>query len=127
MAGFIGSPAMNLISLPLSDEGIHFGGSLIAVSPQARAAAGGNTVTLGIRPEHLDFHARHSDKGLPVTFFTVEELGSEGFAYGHLDLGDGRQEPMTVRTFGREAGLRDQTVRVIPRANDLSSAAEVAL
>ncbi|CAM5240587.1 ABC transporter ATP-binding protein [Streptomyces spiroverticillatus] len=119
VAGFIGSPAMNLISLPLHEDGIHFGGSVLAISPEARAAAGGPTVTIGIRPEHLDFHAKHSDKGLPVTFFTVEELGSDGFAYGNMEVEGGGQTPLTVRTFGRESGLRDQTIRVIPRQDEL--------
>ncbi|MEU5218153.1 sn-glycerol-3-phosphate ABC transporter ATP-binding protein UgpC [Streptomyces sp. NPDC020807] len=119
VAGFIGSPAMNLFTLPLTDEGIRFGGSIVKVGESARKAADGDTVTLGIRPEHLDFHAKHSDKGLPVTFYTVEELGSEGFAYGRVDLGGGEEAPMTVRTYGREEGLRGQTVRVLPREDEI--------
>lgn len=119
VAEFIGSPAMNPLSLPLHEDGIRFGGSTVKISRAAREAAGGSTVTLGIRPEHLDFHAAHSDKGLPVTFYSVEELGSDGFAYGNLDLGNGESEPLTVRTYGREEGLRGKTIRVIPRQEDI--------
>ncbi|WP_371618969.1 ABC transporter ATP-binding protein [Streptomyces sp. NBC_00454] len=119
VAGFIGSPAMNLLTVPLHEDGIRFGGSTVKISRAAREAAGGNTVTLGIRPEHLDFHAAHSDQGLPVTFYSVEELGADGFAYGDLDLGDGDTQPLTVRTYGREEGLRGKTIRVIPRQDDL--------
>lgn len=79
VAGFIGSPAMNLLTLPLHEDGIRFGGSTLKISRATREAAGGDSVTLGIRPEHLDFHAAHSDKGLAVTFYSVEELGSDGF------------------------------------------------
>lgn len=119
VAGFIGSPAMNLISVPLHEEGIRFGGTTLKISRAAREAAGSDRGVLGIRPEHLDFHAAHSDKGLPVTFFTVEELGSDGYAYGNLHLGEGDRPEITVRTFGHEHGLRDTTVRVVPRQEEL--------
>jgi multiple sugar transport system ATP-binding protein len=73
VAGFIGSPAMNMI------QGKMESGAFIAADgtrvdlPNAPAAAAGRNVTLGIRPEHL-----HLDSaGLPMEILTVEPTGSE--------------------------------------------------
>lgn len=57
VAGFIGSPAMNLVEVPITDGGVKFGNSIVPVSRDAIAAASANgdtTVTVGVRPEHFD-------------------------------------------------------------------------
>ena len=52
VAGFIGSPAMNLLDLPVVDGGVKLGGYVVPVS---REDLGGAThVTYGIRPEDMD-------------------------------------------------------------------------
>ncbi|SNR44753.1 hypothetical protein SAMN06265360_10676 [Haloechinothrix alba] len=54
VAGFIGSPAMNLRQGRLTEQGADIGGMTVPVSRQARAAAasdGDGTVTVGIRPK----------------------------------------------------------------------------
>lgn len=49
-AGFIGSPAMNLVDVPVADGAVQLDGAFVArVGPNARR------VILGIRPEHLRF------------------------------------------------------------------------
>src|SRR6478672_7221928 len=53
VAGFIGSPAMNLLELPLVDGGVSFGGSVVPVPRGAIAGIGESSVTLGVRPEDL--------------------------------------------------------------------------
>src|SRR3569833_1726977 len=52
VAGFIGSPAMNLVTGDAVDGGIRVGGAVLPVprGQLARAAAGNGTVTVGIRP-----------------------------------------------------------------------------
>ena len=58
VAGFIGSPAMNLFTVPCGSNGaVSLGGTVVAVSPaagQAAAACGISDVVVGIRPEALD-------------------------------------------------------------------------
>ncbi len=78
VAGFIGSPAMNLIECPLTDEGAVFGSHVIPLTPAQRSALTSERITVGVRPENL--HVRSSD-GLDVTVTTVEELGSDAFLY----------------------------------------------
>src|SRR5919202_638093 len=57
VAGFIGSPAMNLVEVPITDGGVKFGNSVVPVNRDALKAAsdkGDRTVTVGVRPEHFD-------------------------------------------------------------------------
>ena len=54
VAGFIGSPAMNLLELPVVDGGVQFGGTVYPVPRNVLEEAHGQTVTLGSRPEDLE-------------------------------------------------------------------------
>jgi multiple sugar transport system ATP-binding protein len=70
VAGFIGSPAMNLI------EGRVAGGAVEAFGvklPLPVEAEDGRAVIYGVRPEHLAF----ADHGIPGTVAVVEPTGSE--------------------------------------------------
>src|SRR5689334_22470049 len=78
VAGFIGSPAMNLVEVPIADGGVKFGQSVVPVQRDALAAATDKTVTVGVRPEHFDV-ATEEEKGLAVVVNVVEELGSDAF------------------------------------------------
>ncbi|MCG6902111.1 MAG: sn-glycerol-3-phosphate ABC transporter ATP-binding protein UgpC [Rhodobacter sp.] len=78
VAGFIGSPSMNFL------EG-HFQGNTVTVgettvSLPGRAGAG-QTVTMGVRPEHLEL----ADEGLAVTVAVVEPTGSETHVITHYN------------------------------------------
>src|SRR4051794_8480481 len=54
VAGFIGSPAMNLAEVPLVQGGARLGELVVPLTPQTLAATGADaTVTLGFRPESL--------------------------------------------------------------------------
>ena len=73
VAGFIGSPAMNLLTAPVSGGKAHMGDLDIDVP-----ASAGSSVTVGIRPEGWV----PADKGFHVLVEVVEELGSDAFVYG---------------------------------------------
>ena len=92
VAGFIGSPAMNLIQLPIIDGGVQFGDSVLPIDRDILSKASGNRVTVGIRPEKLS----PSDHGLEVDVDVVEELGSDGYLYGRVHL-DGQEHNVVVR------------------------------
>src|SRR5262245_20142035 len=79
VAGFIGSPAMNLIPATLRGESAELGGPRIALSPSQRAALTGSKVVVGIRPEGWDIKSQH--EGVSATVEVVEELGSDQFLY----------------------------------------------
>ena len=86
VAGFIGSPAMNLFSGEVTADG-RFQGSGVTFPMQTSQPAG-RKLTYGLRPEHLKL----VDTGLPVTVVVVEPTGSEI----HLILRAGDEEMTAV-------------------------------
>ncbi|MCR1786586.1 sn-glycerol-3-phosphate ABC transporter ATP-binding protein UgpC [Nocardioides carbamazepini] len=85
VAGFIGSPQMNLLAAEVGSDGITLGGHPVPVDPGTRACLTPE-VTLGVRPESWSLVAPGA--GVPVRVNLVEELGSDGFAHGTAELGD---------------------------------------
>jgi multiple sugar transport system ATP-binding protein len=92
VAGFIGSPAMNLVQLPIVDGGVQFGDAVLPISSDILSKASTKRVTVGIRPEKLSVE----NQGLVVDVDVVEELGSDGFLYGRAQL-DGTEQNVVVR------------------------------
>jgi multiple sugar transport system ATP-binding protein len=76
VAGFIGSPAMNVLRGELKVNGsaaFHGGGGLNVPLRAAPRAGDGHRVVVGVRPEHLHL----SDSGFPAEVVVVEPTGSE--------------------------------------------------
>ncbi len=92
VAGFIGSPAMNLIQLPIVEGGVQFGDAVLPIAREVLSKASGSRVTVGIRPEKLTV----AEHGLVVDVDVVEELGSDGYLYGRAQL-DGTEHNIVVR------------------------------
>jgi multiple sugar transport system ATP-binding protein len=84
VAGFIGSPPMNLVDGTLEAGGVRIGSTLIPVRGEPPGAVGA-PVTVGVRPESLELAA--PPDGIPATVAMVEELGPEAFV--HAQLADG--------------------------------------
>ncbi len=95
VAGFIGSPSMNLIDGLMDAEGktITLPDGSIITTPTPRAA--GKAVTLGIRPEH--FTLGDGDNKVPLHVRVVEQLGADTLVHGNL--GD-TNVPMVLRLEG---------------------------
>jgi multiple sugar transport system ATP-binding protein len=121
VAGFIGSPAMNLFTLPVSAEGVTIGSSEFALPRTLRSRisdAGLSSVTLGIRPEQWSVGTgAEGGSGLKAQVDVVEELGSDAYLYAHLD--DGDATPVVVRTSGRSGARRGDQVVLTPTSEDL--------
>ncbi len=85
VAGFIGSPGMNFLQATVveaSAAGASVklgGGEVIRCAVDASAAKPGDTVQLGVRPEHL--RAGVADNALQTKVTFVESLGSMTYAY----------------------------------------------
>ncbi|MGB3555271.1 MAG: ABC transporter ATP-binding protein [Jannaschia sp.] len=93
VAGFIGSPKMNLIDGP--------------------EAAKHDATTIGIRPEHVDVAPDGPWEG---TVGVAEHLGSDTFLHVH---GTGLLETMTVRQTGDIAVRHGDAIRLAPRLDEL--------
>jgi multiple sugar transport system ATP-binding protein len=88
VAGFIGSPAMNLVTLPVTDDGVKVGDSTLPLERadlSTLSGAGLSEVTFGIRPEQLELSDDAS--GVEVVVDLVEDLGSEAYVYTHAGSG----------------------------------------
>jgi multiple sugar transport system ATP-binding protein len=99
VAGFIGSPAMNLFHADLVDGGIKFGTATVPVDRDALAESTGPIATIGVRPEDITVSA-HEGEGLAVEVDLVEELGADGYLYGHSTV-EGKRTDIVARVDGR--------------------------
>jgi sn-glycerol 3-phosphate transport system ATP-binding protein len=85
VAGFIGSPPMNLLAGRMDEGGAALlggGGARIGL-PRAYPGLGGRSLQLGVRPEHLEICAAGEALLVPQVDF-IELLGSDSLVYGHV-------------------------------------------
>ncbi len=88
VAGFIGSPAMNLV--PSGGSDLTLGGHELGLSPEAAAAAAGaEQVVLGFRPETVTVGVGE----IPSEIRVVEDLGPEVFVHVAVQH---RGEPVSI-------------------------------
>ena len=84
VAGFIGSPSMNLFRCKVDAAGVHLGNTVIPLSEAQRSRLTGDTVSIGVRPEDLSIGAE--GEGIVVHVDLVEELGADAYVYASLGL-----------------------------------------
>jgi len=101
VAGFIGSPAMNLLPARLDGDQLHLPMADFAVPETMKQRLRGRhseRLVAGIRPEHFEDASLVSEesKGHGVTFTArievIEWMGAELYAYFTVDAGEGREE-----------------------------------
>jgi len=111
VAGFIGSPAMNIFDVPVVDGGVKFGSHTVPVD---REHLTGTHVTLGVRPEDLTLSG--DGQGLPVTVEVVEELGADAYIYGSTPGADTSSDarPIVARVDGRHPPKKGEVVHLSP-------------
>src|SRR5579875_3476934 len=83
VAGFIGSPAMNVFPSRVVEGGVQVGSVIVPVDRAALAEAG-SEVMVGVRPEDMVIGVAGGG-GLQVTVDLVEELGADGYIYSHAE------------------------------------------
>jgi multiple sugar transport system ATP-binding protein len=106
VAGFMGSPAMNLLTVPLVGDGVQFGETTVSLPRDVLSeahAAGLKQVVFGVRPENITL----AGEGIPVAVDLVEELGADSFVHGHGPDGD----RLVIRTEAHVHPTAGATVR----------------
>ena len=90
VAGFIGSPAMNLLEASVSGSRVSAGNIMIELEGQrAKALAGLTRVTIGFRPEHLHIGAAQPHEAqLELEADVVEYLGAQELLHCKTGVGD---------------------------------------
>jgi len=117
VAGFIGSPAMNLQTAPLTDGGAELGGTILPLPAATRTAArqeGLSEVVVGIRPEHL--HLADGSGALAGEVILVEELGADALL--HVRLAGGGSL-VVARAEGRKPPAAGQGVTFRVQTDDV--------
>ncbi|MCY7373961.1 MAG: sn-glycerol-3-phosphate ABC transporter ATP-binding protein UgpC [Spirochaetaceae bacterium] len=114
VAGFIGSPAMNLLTVPVEGSSVKFGDGSIEVPRETveKAGEGGREVTIGVRPEDMAL-VGHGE-GLTTTVNLVEELGADAYVYGTADV-NGQALDVIARVDGREPPAKGESVNFAPK------------
>jgi len=115
VAGFIGSPAMNLFDAQVAGDGGSVeipGGDRLALPTGLGASTAGRAVTLGIRPEHLKL-AGNGNGLAHLTAEVIEQLGADTVIHGHFGS---ERTSLTVRLSGTVALTLDEVLplRVAP-------------
>jgi multiple sugar transport system ATP-binding protein len=106
VAGFIGSPAMNMLPVVV-DRSVKIAGAEIRISE----AFGRGKATIGFRPESV----RIGHEGpIPARIRIVEDLGSEVFVYLVIEH-DGEERRIVAKVDPPFAGKADDDVRLTLR------------
>jgi multiple sugar transport system ATP-binding protein len=119
VAGFIGSPAMNLAKVPLVEGGVRWGVTDVRIDRTAMQKAGHahlDEVVVGVRPESLSLVGE--SEGLEVTVNVVEELGADAYLYGTADIG-GQLQDVVARVDGRRPPAKGDVVHLLPRQEEM--------
>jgi multiple sugar transport system ATP-binding protein len=108
VAGFVGSPSMNLCRVPLDDDGHAAFGGLPLELPGVRAN-GRKEAIVGVRPEAMELGSEGLDAGVEA----IEELGSDAYVYCSAELAGGTTR-LVARVPARRAPERGERVRLRP-------------
>ncbi|MEU8418253.1 sn-glycerol-3-phosphate ABC transporter ATP-binding protein UgpC [Amycolatopsis japonica] len=106
VAGFIGSPAMNLLETTVDTDGAVAGGTRLPLTSAQRSALTGPGIVVGVRPEGWTI----GDGGFEAIVEVVEELGSDQYLYCR----DG-DRVLTVRTPGMAPWQRGEPISLTPQ------------
>jgi multiple sugar transport system ATP-binding protein len=122
VAGFIGSPSMNLRTVKLVDGGAQFGDAVVPLQSSVVSAATNDNladVTLGLRPESFTVSGDGGAGAVTLTVDLVEELGADAYVYGSLPGDDPVSDKhLVVRFDGRGTPRIGDTVKMAIRKEE---------
>jgi multiple sugar transport system ATP-binding protein len=117
VAGFIGSPAMSLCTVPVGSNGsVSVGTAKVALGAGASgeiAARGLTQVVVGLRPEALEI----STEGIPAVVEVVEELGADSYVFCISEVAGGEAR-LTARSNARDLPQRGDRIALRPMAGE---------
>jgi len=115
VAGFIGSPSMNINTHPVVNGKAKIGEDTVDLPAEAvnkLTAEDNNQIVVGFRPEDASLAAPDDSNAFSLKVMNVEDLGSDGYIYGNILTDGSAAEASTM--------MSDQnkltTIRVNPRA-----------
>jgi multiple sugar transport system ATP-binding protein len=112
VAGFIGSPSMNLLNAQAENGEVTLGGQSVPV-PAAATSNGRAAVVVGFRPEAFEL----APAGISATVELVEEIGADAYVFCGTEIG-GETTRLVARTESRRAPKRGERVNLRPRPDE---------
>jgi multiple sugar transport system ATP-binding protein len=109
VAGFIGSPQMNLVEARANQGKAQIGQYSVPVDPSSERKIEGD-ITVGVRPEAWRL-VTPQDGGLPISVTVVEELGADSFVYGTSDV-EGVPRTVVMRVSKRDSVHKGDVIHV---------------
>ncbi len=115
VAGFIGSPRMNMIpgEVEAAEPGRATvrlaGGATVHAAVDATGASAGDRVTIGVRPEHMSVGAAAGAEAIQGSISHVEHLGEASYLYVQME---GVPDLITLREEGDSRAIEGDVVRV---------------
>jgi sn-glycerol 3-phosphate transport system ATP-binding protein len=102
VAGFIGSPAMNLLAAEGAEpgRGLSLAGGGMLKPRNTELPEPGRKVLAGVRPEHLTLVSDRNNADIEIKVTAVETLGADTLAHGHAVDGDARSGLLVARLPG---------------------------
>jgi len=108
VAGFIGSPAMNLCSVEVDNGAASFGGVDVPVPNN-----GHGRLVVGVRPEALEV----AGDGIAARVEVVEDIGADAYVFCSAEV-NGEQTRLVARTEARNAPQQGERVSLRPRPDE---------
>ena len=112
VAGFIGSPAMNFLPATITKKDhLDLGGGLSLTMSLPKTCKVGDTVTVGCRPEHIEFATKGKSQ-IKGKVDIIERLGETGFA--HVTLNNGKTIVAQVNGDPKHGNGDDVSLGLVP-------------
>jgi multiple sugar transport system ATP-binding protein len=111
VAGFIGSPAMNLWSVTGERGAVSLGGERVELG--SAAVNGSGAVVVGLRPEALEL----GSDGIPARVEVVEEFGADAYVFCVAEVGEGSTR-LVARTEARKAPAQGERIALRVRPDE---------
>jgi multiple sugar transport system ATP-binding protein len=111
VAGFIGSPAMNLWSVTCERGAVSLGGERVELG--SAAVNGSGAVVVGLRPEALEL----GSDGIPARVEVVEEFGADAYVFCVAEVGEGSTR-LVARTEARKAPAQGERIALRVRPDE---------
>ena len=109
VAGFIGSPQMNLVEATAHEGKAKIGDYHVPVDAASERKMQGN-ITVGVRPEAWRLVSA-AEGGMPIDVTVVEELGADSFVYGTSEVA-GTPSTLIVRVSTRDSVKKGDVIHV---------------
>jgi multiple sugar transport system ATP-binding protein len=113
VAGFIGSPAMNLCLAKCGSNGSVWLGGVEVPVPNGVGGRLDGEIVVGLRPEALEL----ASEGIACSVEVVEEIGADAYVFAAAEVG-GEPTKLVARVEAKRAPERGARVNLRPRAGE---------